>query len=148
MTASLSLAQLVDLALGTPEVGAVNFNVLHTLLHALLGKLDLQNYKANINESDKDFLSNKKSQEKSEDSKDADTFGNLLRAPYHTLQDKLMKLEEQLSILNDLPSNNELISKMKAKGDVDKYRPMTDLWQTMQISKRVGANEEGIGKVS
>jgi hypothetical protein len=32
----VNLSQMVDLAVGTPEVGAVNFNVLHTLLHAML----------------------------------------------------------------------------------------------------------------
>jgi hypothetical protein len=29
----VNLSQMVDLAVGTPEVGAVNCNVLHTLLH-------------------------------------------------------------------------------------------------------------------
>ena len=148
MTASLSLAQMVDLALGTPEVGAVNFNVLHSLLHALIGKLDLQDHKANINEADKNFLSRKNEpSNNTEYTNGQDSFKNILKAPYHTLQDKLIKLEEQLAILNDLPSNNELLSKIKARGDEDKYRPMTDLWQTLQISKRVSANEEGIGKV-
>ena len=38
---SMKLSTLVDLALGTPEVGAVNFNILHTLLHALLNQLNI-----------------------------------------------------------------------------------------------------------
>jgi hypothetical protein len=32
---------MVDLAVGTPEVGAVNANVLHTLLHAMLRQLNI-----------------------------------------------------------------------------------------------------------
>jgi hypothetical protein len=37
----INLSQMVDLAVGTPEVGAVNANVLHTLLHAMLRQLNI-----------------------------------------------------------------------------------------------------------
>ncbi|XP_064323486.1 glutamine-rich protein 2 [Phalacrocorax carbo] len=40
--AALSLSQLLDVAIGTPEVGAVNFTALHSLLQAVLGHLGLQ----------------------------------------------------------------------------------------------------------
>ncbi|XP_020295733.1 golgin IMH1-like isoform X2 [Pseudomyrmex gracilis] len=36
------LPKLLDLALGTPEIGAVNFNILHTFLHVLLRQINLQ----------------------------------------------------------------------------------------------------------
>ena len=36
MPTTLCMSQMVDLALGTPDLGVVNFNVLHTLLHAML----------------------------------------------------------------------------------------------------------------
>ncbi|MXQ87090.1 hypothetical protein E5288_WYG007690 [Bos mutus] len=39
---SVSLRELADLAIGTPEVGAVNFTALHTLLVAMLKSLNLQ----------------------------------------------------------------------------------------------------------
>ncbi|KAF6299473.1 glutamine rich 2 [Rhinolophus ferrumequinum] len=38
----VSLRQLADLAIGTPEVGAVNFTALHTLIVAILKNLHLQ----------------------------------------------------------------------------------------------------------
>uniref|UniRef100_A0A2K6UR35 Glutamine rich 2 n=1 Tax=Saimiri boliviensis boliviensis TaxID=39432 RepID=A0A2K6UR35_SAIBB len=40
---TVSLRELADLSIGTPEVGAVNFNALHTLIVAMLKNLDLQN---------------------------------------------------------------------------------------------------------
>ncbi|XP_021270857.1 glutamine-rich protein 2 isoform X2 [Numida meleagris] len=40
--ASLSLSELLDAAIGTPEVGAVNFTALHSLLRAMLQHLGLQ----------------------------------------------------------------------------------------------------------
>ncbi|OXB81147.1 UNVERIFIED_CONTAM: hypothetical protein H355_005077 [Colinus virginianus] len=40
--ASLSLSELLDAAIGTPEIGAVNFNALHSLLHGMLQHMGLQ----------------------------------------------------------------------------------------------------------
>uniref|UniRef100_A0A2R9AGW4 Glutamine rich 2 n=1 Tax=Pan paniscus TaxID=9597 RepID=A0A2R9AGW4_PANPA len=40
---TVSLRELADLSIGTPEVGAVNFSALHTLIVAMLKNLDLQN---------------------------------------------------------------------------------------------------------
>ena len=39
---SVSLRELADLAIGTPEVGVVNFTALHTLIVAMLKNLNLQ----------------------------------------------------------------------------------------------------------
>ncbi|XP_052615700.1 uncharacterized protein LOC128123382 [Peromyscus californicus insignis] len=41
-TNRVSLRELADLAIGTPEVGAVNFTALHTLIVAMLKSLNLQ----------------------------------------------------------------------------------------------------------
>ncbi|KAM9597367.1 glutamine-rich protein 2 [Trichechus inunguis] len=47
---TVSLRELADLAIGTPEVGAVNFTALHTLIVAILKKL-------NLHEAQTDFKS-------------------------------------------------------------------------------------------
>ncbi|XP_067671286.1 glutamine-rich protein 2-like [Haliotis asinina] len=172
MPTTLPLSKLVDLALGTPEVGAVNFNVLHTLLHAMISKLNITDVKADINESDRDFLSSHKPQRvmtalsdidsgKGEDSEDAlseirdlsdpDTPASSAKhklkrsAPYHHLELRVEKLAEQLENLNALPTNSDLFERTKAKGDGE--RPIADMWQYMQLKKRVDANEEGVGKL-
>ena len=59
----VNLSQMVDLAVGTPEVGAVNFNVLHTLLHAMLKRLNIVDVQAEISDFDRDFLSASKARE-------------------------------------------------------------------------------------
>ena len=38
MTTSMTLESMVDMAIGSPEVGAVNFNVMKTLFHSILQK--------------------------------------------------------------------------------------------------------------
>lgn len=42
---SISLYDLLNVSIGTPQVGAVNFSALHALLHAVLEQLDLQQVK-------------------------------------------------------------------------------------------------------
>lgn len=39
----IDVPQMIDLALGTPEIGVVNFNVLHALLHIITNNLQLNN---------------------------------------------------------------------------------------------------------
>jgi len=43
-----TLAELLDLALCTPEIGAVNFNILHRLLHAILSRLDISTVRVHV----------------------------------------------------------------------------------------------------
>ena len=166
MASSLSLAQMVDLALGTPEVGAVNFNVLHTLLHAVLTKLDISAVKAELSDADKEFLSQKKVSDEAEETKSVADSGvtgltvaesdrvksatseksiRVSQVPYHQLEGKVSRLEQQIETLNQLPSNAELFE--RARGDSQRPTPVADMWQSMQLSRKVDANEEGVSKV-
>ena len=52
MADSLSLEQLVHLSLGDPEAGAVNFNVLKTLLLQMLKAMNLYNFQPNMTDDD------------------------------------------------------------------------------------------------
>jgi hypothetical protein len=55
----VNLSQMVDLAVVTPRIGAVNSNVLHTLLHAMLRQLNIVDVQAesDLNVNNMDFLS-------------------------------------------------------------------------------------------
>jgi hypothetical protein len=61
----VNLSQMVDLAVITPRVGAVNSNALHTLLHAMLRQLNIVDVQAeaNFNDYDRDVLSALKARE-------------------------------------------------------------------------------------
>jgi hypothetical protein len=152
---------MVDLALGTPELGAVNFNVLHTLLHAVLSKLDLKDVKAELSETDQQLLTSVPEDDRltvrsaTSAGKDSglETDGESVKdgepvpkkkSHYHALEAKVSKLEKVFENLNMLPSNDELFDRTK---DPAKSKPVSDMWQSMQLSKRVDANEQGVGKV-
>ncbi|XP_060573272.1 uncharacterized protein C16orf96-like [Ruditapes philippinarum] len=162
MPTAVSLSQMVDLSLGTPEIGSVNFNVMHTLLHAIIRKLSIADHRAEINEHDRDFLATSKIRARStlsdadsgrgEDSEDATSEKSgappFRPSPYHRMELKVEKLAQQLESLNQLPSNSELFDRTtKSKSESSTDRPVADMWQYMQLKKRVDANEEGVGKV-
>ncbi|KAF2896223.1 hypothetical protein ILUMI_09953 [Ignelater luminosus] len=48
----VSLPQMVDLALNCPEVGVVNFNILHSLLHVVIQQVDLLECKVEFRGND------------------------------------------------------------------------------------------------
>ncbi|CAC5402368.1 unnamed protein product [Mytilus coruscus] len=157
----VNLSQMVDLALGSPEVGSVNFNVLHTLLHAMLKRLNIVDVQADINEFDRDFLSASKARELSvlsdvdsgrgEDAEDTlsersssmPTPSTGRRTPYHHLEIKVAKLQEQLDNITSVPSNQELFEKTKTQYA---EKPIGEMWMNMQLMSRVETNEKGIAK--
>lgn len=162
MPAAVSLSHMVDLSLGTPEIGSVNFNVMHTLLHAIIKKLNIGDHKTEINEHDRDFLSSSKIRARStlsdadsgrgEDSEDAVSEKSgappFRPSPYHRMELKVEKLAQQLEELNQLPNNTELFTRTtESKSDSGVERPISDMWQLMKLQKRVAANEEGVEKV-
>ena len=67
---------------------------------------------------------------------------------FRNLEDKLSRLEQQLSALNSLPPNNQLIEKAKeSRRDKSSSGPILEVWQYTQLSKRLESNEEGLTKV-
>jgi len=192
----VSLARMVDLALGTPEVGAVNFNVLHSLLHAVLQKLNIADIKADLPESDEtservqthdsgidhsSFSERKvattvdkhdpldvesdsgvtglrsasemgidQDRPKSSESEKKESIP-ITRTPYHALEEKIERMERQLAALGTLPSTRELMEMTTSKSDQEMSklpRPVAEMWQSMQLSRKVDANTQGVSKVS
>lgn len=158
-----TLSRLTDLALGTPNIGSVNFAVLHTLIHSILDKLEIGNAKAEIQEEDHEFLrrhlvdneqlpkTSNTDLEKSKSDNNLKTGakdGKTTRpgsVPYHQLEDRVVQLEKHWKDLNSLPANSELFERVREKDA--KPRPVSEMWQTMKLSKNVDANAQGLSKL-
>ncbi|KAJ8037592.1 Glutamine-rich protein 2 [Holothuria leucospilota] len=137
----LSLHELVDLSLGTPEV--VNYRGLRTLLLTIVDTLKLGDVKAQLKESEKDEILA---------GKDADSSGQLSRVGSHTgsnemvlLEKKVSQLETKLDSLNQLPSNENLMDRVKSSESTPS--PVSEMWQLMQVQKKAQSNEEGVSKL-
>ncbi|MGH0129233.1 UNVERIFIED_CONTAM: hypothetical protein FKN15_024693 [Acipenser sinensis] len=150
MPSLVSLYELANLSIGTPEVGAVNFNALHSLLHAILGHLNIQDVKAELRTEDHDFL--KPAQglliPVGDGGKEGDGGSQeehrTKASPYHSMEKKLLQMEMQMSALSQLPSGGALLERTKESGGG--AMPVSDMWQMIQMKRKVEANEEGVTK--
>ncbi|XP_051743965.1 uncharacterized protein C16orf96 isoform X7 [Ctenopharyngodon idella] len=127
MSTDISLHELLDLSIGTPDVGSVNFSALHSLLHAILGHLKIERVTTTWKEANNDH--------------DSPTQTKVLlldkSSPYRVMEEKLLRMEEQMRALEALPSASELMSSDTA---------LSDMWTRMQLRSKAQANEDGVSK--
>ncbi|XP_040212213.1 uncharacterized protein C16orf96 homolog [Rana temporaria] len=132
MSSSVSLKELLNLAIGSPELGAVNFNALHSLLHGLLDHLQLGDVQRKLSPEEREFI--KPGSVPVEDNSRPSTF-------FHQLQEKVSKMEARLLQLDSLPSSTSLL-----QGSQSQNKPVEEMWQLMQLQKRMEVNENGVTK--
>ena len=146
---SVSLLELVDLSLGTPEI--VNYKGLRTVLIAIVENLKLSDVRADIKEADRAELlaAAAAASPSGSDRGSVESKSNLIRLhsadsskEVHDLEKKVSRLESQIEALNSLPSNENLRAR-----STEGIKPMSEMWQLMQLQKKALANEEGVSKV-
>ncbi|XP_018616956.1 uncharacterized protein C16orf96-like isoform X2 [Scleropages formosus] len=136
MTRLISLVDLVNLSIGTPEAGWVNFGALHTLLHALLKHLNLQDATAELAEALEEH-------EPPGGQGDPPLQRCLKDEPrgFLHIEDKLRHIESQLTALERLPSGADLLARSSSSSSA-----VSDMWQLMQLRRKVEASEDGVSK--
>ena len=171
-TNDVNLSQMIDQAVATTEVGAINANVLNSLLHAMLKRLNILDGQADLNDLDRALLSASKARKLSvlsdvdsgrdDDAEDAldemsssmptssagvpmaSGSGSEGTTPYQLLKVKVAKMQEQLENMVSVPSNKHLFEKAKNQHE---EKPIGEMWLNMQLFGRVEINEKGIAKV-
>ncbi|PIK46063.1 putative glutamine-rich protein 2 isoform X1 [Apostichopus japonicus] len=87
--------------------------------------------------------------------KDGEVSDRLSRVPSTTtsssevleLEKKVSQLETKLDSLNQLPSNENLMHRVRSHDSTDSQAPVSEMWQLMQVQKKAQTNEEGISKL-
>ncbi|XP_062840801.1 glutamine-rich protein 2 [Trichomycterus rosablanca] len=136
MSADITLYELLNASIGSPEAGAVNFTALRALLHALLRHLNIQSLTAPWKEADAD--------QDAQSSRSG--WKNLAQDRpnmFQCMEDKLSHIERQIAALERLPSGAELLSHT-ATGT--SKTPVNDMWQLIQLRAKVEASEDGVAK--
>ncbi|CAF0811876.1 unnamed protein product [Brachionus calyciflorus] len=64
------------------------------------------------------------------------------------MEDKLAKFEQQMTAFDSLPSNQQIIDKVKDTKKSENSSPILEIWKYTQLSKRLESNEEGITKLT
>ncbi|KAM6957125.1 uncharacterized protein FYW47_011227 [Aplochiton taeniatus] len=133
MSADIRLFDLVNQSIGSPEIGAVNFNALHSLLHAIIGHLKIQNVTTNWREED--------APPNEQPSPHTRSPLREVSSPYQHIEDKLRDIETQIAVIEKLPSGTDLLDRTSSS-----TTPVNDMWQLMQIRRKVQTNEDGVSK--
>lgn len=148
---TLSLRALLDLSLGTPEPGAVNFNALHTLLAALLTKLDLNGMQIPAGSMVKASAALVPLGGAGMGTTTTTTVSVVgAGVMVGGLESKVKSLEDQLKVLNALPTNPQLLEAVGVPpiSNEAQSSPVTYMFQIMRLQKNVDTNTVGIDKVA
>ncbi|XP_060116640.1 uncharacterized protein C16orf96 homolog [Heteronotia binoei] len=143
MSQTVTFAELVNLAIGTPELGNVNFNALHFLLHSMLQYFKLQDVPKEISEDELDFIKPSFKSVGSGAPSEPETPVRKSSSIFHQLHERVLALEKQLLFLNDTPTTAELLARTQVGIPA---QPTQDMWQLMQLKKKMEVNEEGMCK--
>ncbi|XP_072882605.1 uncharacterized protein [Hemitrygon akajei] len=129
MAATISLFDLANLSIGHPGPGAVNFTALHSLLHAVLQHLGIQQV---LTERQPELLGPEPS---------IGTEPAPSPSPYRRLEQQLLRMEQQVEELTRLPSALELLQRSRQDG-----KAVSDVWNLLQLRKNTELNREGVDK--
>ncbi|XP_063170909.1 uncharacterized protein C16orf96 homolog [Candoia aspera] len=142
MSHFLSFVELINLAIGTPELGNVNFNALHLFLLSLVEHLQLQNVRKEVTADEMEFIKPPLSAAASvATSSEAVHVAHQSSSIFHQMHERITAIEQQLRFLNDAPDTMELLARSQGIG-----QPAQDMWQMMQLKKKMELNEEGMTK--
>ncbi|XP_026560289.1 uncharacterized protein C16orf96 homolog [Pseudonaja textilis] len=143
MSHSLSFVELINLAIGTPELGNVNFNALHLFLHSLVEHLRLQEARKEVSAEELAFIKPPPSSAASAATSATETLPAVQKSSsiFHQMQERITAIERQLRFLNEPPDTAELLARSQGMG-----QPALDMWQMMQLKKKLELNEEGMTK--
>ena len=148
MSAGIELDKLLNVALGTPEIGAVNFNALHGVLSEIIKTLGVGNKLVQArNNGDFNGSYGTNSLPVAGKSFDRQTYNE--KTPFAPrngldLEAKVTNLENKLKALDEIPDNAEIVKRIRER---DTKTAVGDIWQFININRRLSATEDAIEKV-
>src|SRR6218665_1703566 len=170
--ATVTLSQMVDMALNNPEVGVVRFNILQSLLHAILRTLGIDDVEAHYDvtpvtmtaelieaaTSPGDEIAPLATMLQHKSSVGLPVLHIVMPAPatcelvpapgtpFHEMAEKVKKMEVRLEKLHRAPSNEELLADTGVNRAGE--GAVSSMWQNMQLMRRMEANASGMQEVT
>ncbi|PNJ16653.1 C16orf96 isoform 1 [Pongo abelii] len=140
MSFSLTFTELANIAI--PQCGVLNFKALHLLLHGILEHIHMAELKKVLS-GDEDFLQTSQGVIVPREG-DAQPILNPMKRlsnVFDHVVSRLDKLENQLALLQDLPSTAQLLEASQGTA-----QPIQDLWHLIKLRKMVEGHEEVMAK--
>ncbi|XP_065065448.1 uncharacterized protein LOC135691514 [Rhopilema esculentum] len=146
MVSKVELGNLLDFAIGTPETGAVNLKILHSFLHKLISHLAVSNVEVEVKLDREDGSDEPLQIPNSEDidvSKTKKAF--FYSQGKNGFEERIHKLENKMNILDSFGDAEDILK--WANGRENSDSKVADLWNFINLQKRIEATENGIRKV-
>ncbi|KAL4685545.1 hypothetical protein H8959_001142 [Pygathrix nigripes] len=140
MSFSLTFSELANIAI--PQCGVLNFKALHLLLHGILEHIHMAELKKVLS-GDEDFLHTSQVVIVPGEG-DAQPILNPMKRlsnVFDHVVSRLDKMENQLALLQDLPSTAQLLEASQGTA-----RPVQDLWHLIKLRKMVEGHDEVMAK--
>jgi len=147
----MELGSLLDLAIGKPDAGAVNFKVLHSFLQNLLGHFAVTNVEVEVsidksdgNEGGGVPMKSVKFADGTNESKPKD-----IPSIFHAggaVEKRVHELESKMNLLDSFAETDDILNWARER-EQSRTR-VGDMWNFMNFQKRIEASENGIKKVS
>ncbi|XP_026303371.1 uncharacterized protein C16orf96 homolog [Piliocolobus tephrosceles] len=140
MSFSLTFTELANIAI--PQCGVLNFKALHLLLHGILEHIHMAELKKVLS-GDEDFLQTSQVVIVPREG-DAQPILNPMKRlsnVFDHVVSRLDKMENQLAVLQDLPSTAQLLEASQGTA-----RPIQDLWHLIKLRKTVEGHDEVMAK--
>uniref|UniRef100_A0A2K6BWN9 Chromosome 16 open reading frame 96 n=1 Tax=Macaca nemestrina TaxID=9545 RepID=A0A2K6BWN9_MACNE len=140
MSFSLTFTELANIAI--PQCGVLNFKALHLLLHGILEHIHMAELKKVLS-GDEDFLQTSQVVIVPREG-DAQPILNPMKRlsnVFDHVVSRLDKMENQLALLQDLPSTAQLLEASQGTA-----RPIQDLWHLIKLRKTVEGHDEVMAK--
>uniref|UniRef100_G1RFM1 Chromosome 16 open reading frame 96 n=2 Tax=Nomascus leucogenys TaxID=61853 RepID=G1RFM1_NOMLE len=140
MSFSLTFTELANIAI--PQCGVLNFKALHLLLHGILEHIHMAELKKDLS-GDEDFLQTSQVAivPREGDAQPILNPMNRLSNVFDHVVSRLDKMENQLALLQDLPSTAQLLEASQGTA-----RPVQDLWHLIKLRKMVEGHDEVMAK--
>ncbi|XP_055098817.1 uncharacterized protein C16orf96 homolog isoform X1 [Symphalangus syndactylus] len=140
MSFSLTFTELANIAI--PQCGVLNFKALHLLLHGILEHIHMAELKKVLS-GDEDFLQTSQVVivPREGDAQPILNPMNRFSNVFDHVVSRLDKMENQLALLQDLPSTAQLLEASQGTA-----RPVQDLWHLIKLRKMVEGHDEVMAK--
>ncbi|XP_075232239.1 uncharacterized protein LOC142330678 [Lycorma delicatula] len=163
-SAVLNVCELVDLAIGVPDVNAISIELLQAVFHIILTKFGISQLKVEFEGQDAKRIKKMKEEAKPnmtkflnysivEPTENEDAFKNeqkqikdkMKQFEFQRLENKVRLLTTHVEALTMLPAADEMIEKLRVQPDAT---PVLEMLHNVALTKRVSALEEENNKMA
>eukprot|EP00112_Aurelia_sp_Birch-Aquarium-sp1_P011145 Seg235.5 transcript_id=Seg235.5/GoldUCD/mRNA.D3Y31 product="Glutamine-rich protein 2" protein_id=Seg235.5/GoldUCD/D3Y31 len=143
MATKIELGSLLDLAIGKPEIGAVNFKTLHSFLQKLLSHLAVASVQVEVSADKYDDADSGRMS--ADGSITSEARSVKFSQDGGMAEERIRRLEDKMNLLDSFSKTDDILRWIKGQ-DASRNK-VSDMWNLINLQKRVEGTENGVKRV-